>query len=96
MRRKIGKTANGRQKSFIYTCALVGLTIYAVPRLPHLAHGMGGTFTAVWLLFVALCVGANLYFLFGADKERRKLLDEHDLHAQPRVAREAQVQRVKQ
>lgn len=76
MRRKMGNVANGRQKSFVYTCALIGLTIYGVPQLPKLQHGLAGTFTALWLLFVALSVGANLYFLFGTDKERKRILDE--------------------
>ncbi|EPZ47482.1 MULTISPECIES: hypothetical protein [Alicyclobacillus] len=79
MRRKVANVANSRQKSLIYTCALIGLTVYGVPKLPKLAHGMAGTFTVVWLLFVALCVGANLYFLFGADKERKRLLEQQEV-----------------
>ncbi|WAH37927.1 hypothetical protein [Alicyclobacillus dauci] len=79
MRRKLSTITNGRQKAFIYTCALVGLTVYGVPKMPPLTHGLSGTFTASWLLFVALCVGANLYFLFGADKERKRLLEEQEV-----------------
>lgn len=78
MRRKVGTVVNGRQKSLLYTAALVGLTVYGVPKLPQLAHGAAGTFTAVWLLFVALCVGANLYFLFGTDKERKRILERQE------------------
>lgn len=78
MRRKVGSVANGRQKSIVYTCALLGLTVYGIPRLPHMAHGLAGTFTTVWLLFVALAVAANLYFVFGADKERKALLERNE------------------
>lgn len=79
MRRKVGSVANGRQKSIVYTCALLGLTVYGVPKLPHMEHGLAGTFTVVWLLFVALAVAANLYFAFGADKERKALLEQSEL-----------------
>lgn len=83
MRRKVGPVVNGRQKSLVYACALVGLTVYGIPKLPRMAHGAAGTFTAVWILFTALCVGANLYFLFGADKERKQLLERQELAEVP-------------
>lgn len=78
MRRKVGPVANGRQKALLYTSALIGLTVFGVPRLPRLEHGEAGAFTLLWLLFVALCVGANLYFLFGADKERKQQLERQE------------------
>ncbi|GMA64818.1 hypothetical protein NZD89_05475 [Alicyclobacillus fastidiosus] len=94
MRRKVANITNSRQKAFVYTCALIGLTVYGVPRLPRLEHGLAGTFTLVWLLFVALCVGANLYFLFGADKERKRLLEQQEVASQSRDLRH-EVQRLR-
>lgn len=95
MRRKISNVANGREKAFVYTCALVALSVYAVPRLPRMTHGLAGTFTVLWLLFVALCVGANLYFLIGADKERKRLLDARTTGARASVPEKAQMRQVR-
>lgn len=76
MRRKLAIQKNGRRNALIYTCAAVALGVYGIPRLPKMAHGLSGTFSVVWILFLALCVGANLYFLLGTDKERARLLEE--------------------
>lgn len=81
MRRKSGIVTHGREKSVMYTCALLGLSVYAVPKLPPLSHGLPGTFTALWILTVAVAVAANLYFACGADKERKQLLEEQSVQS---------------
>jgi|UPI00082C57C6 hypothetical protein len=66
----------GRRNALIYTCAAVAIGVYGIPRLPHMTHGVQGTFSVVWILFLALCIGANLYFSLGTDKERARQLEE--------------------
>jgi len=78
MRRKVANVPNGRQKAFIYTCSLLALVAYGLPRLPALKHGLAGSFSVVWILFAALTISANLYFLFGADKERSRMLEAQE------------------
>jgi hypothetical protein len=82
MRRKLRYVPNPRSRAFVYTCSIVALAVYAVPRLPQLHPGLAGTFSTVWILFAALAVAANLYFLFGADQERSRMLELHE--ADPR------------
>ncbi len=78
MRRKLRYVPNPRSRAFVYTCSIVALAVYAVPRLPALHPGLAGTFSTVWILFAALAVASNLYFLFGADKERSRMLELHE------------------
>lgn len=78
MRRKTANVANGRRKSFVYTCAIVAMVAYALPKLPHLHHGVDGSFTMLWILFAALAVAANVYFAVGADQERSRMLEERE------------------
>jgi hypothetical protein len=33
----------------------------------------------VWILFAVLALAANLYFMLGADEERKHMLEERDL-----------------
>lgn len=66
--------AHRRRKAFVYCCALIALLVYALPRLPKLQHGLGGTFSLIWILFACMTLAANLYFLVGADKERSRML----------------------
>lgn len=63
-----------KRRAFVYVCSLLALLIYALPRLPKLAHGISGTFSFLWILFASLALAANLYFLVGADRERSRLL----------------------
>jgi hypothetical protein len=79
MRRKTRYVPNAKSRAFVYVCALIALLAYAIPRIPSLKPGLGGTFSMVWLLFVALAVASNLYFLFGADKERSKMLEVREI-----------------
>ncbi len=76
MRRKVGVPRQVRTYSAIYGLAALALAAYGVPRLPKLEHGVAGTFSALWLLLLALYIGANLYFWLGADRERARQLEE--------------------
>ncbi|SIS55642.1 hypothetical protein [Alicyclobacillus vulcanalis] len=76
MRRRVGVPKQVRRTSAIYGLAALALAVYGVPRLPKLEHGVAGTFSALWMLFLALFIGANLYFLLGADRERARQLEE--------------------
>ncbi|SDW11062.1 hypothetical protein SAMN04489725_10261 [Alicyclobacillus hesperidum] len=76
VRRKVGVPRQIRRQSIIYTCAAIALGAYGIPRLPRMSHGIAGTFTAAWMLVLALSICANLYFVLGADKERKRLLEE--------------------
>ncbi|MCL6517661.1 MAG: hypothetical protein K6T67_11990 [Alicyclobacillus sp.] len=83
MRRKMKDVPHARNRALVYSCALVGLTAYALPRLPELKPGLGGTFTVLWILVTALALSANIYFLVGADKERSRMLEELEILPQP-------------
>ncbi|MBX6351970.1 MAG: hypothetical protein IRZ10_01445 [Thermoflavifilum sp.] len=75
MRRKMRHVPYARQRAITYTCCLLAILVYAIPRIPPLAHGIAGTFSFLWILFAALAVAANVYFLVGADQERSRMLE---------------------
>ena len=79
MRRKSAFVPNRRSKAVVYACSLIALGAYAVPRLPRLQPGLPGTFAMLWILFAVLALAANLYFMLGADEERKHMLEEKDL-----------------
>lgn len=85
MRRKISRRPTDKNKAFVYVCALVTLGVYAIPRLPALQRGLAGTFSMVWILFAVLSLSANLYFLFGADKERSRMLETYEIQGNNRA-----------
>jgi hypothetical protein len=88
MRRKIIYTAKPKQKAMAYTAALILLSVYGIPRMPKIHPGLGGTFVTLWILFAALAVAANIYFLVGADKERSRMLEVTDSVAAAPVIQE--------
>jgi hypothetical protein len=75
MRRKTAYVRNGQLKSVLYGAATVALLAYAVPKIPRLEHGLGGTFSFLWITFAGLAVSANVYFAVAADKERSYMLE---------------------
>lgn len=75
MRRKTLAVHHPKRRAAVYTLTLLALLAYALPQLPALRHGLAGTFSFLWILFAGLAVAANLYFLFGADRERSRNLD---------------------
>lgn len=81
MRRKLRKVPNGKNKAFVYVCAIIALGIYGIPKIPSLHPGMGGTFSMVWILFGVLALAANMYFLVGADKERSRMLETYAINS---------------
>ncbi|SFU46618.1 hypothetical protein [Alicyclobacillus macrosporangiidus] len=83
MKRKMKEVPYTKHRAMVYSCALVGLAVYALPRLPALRPGLGGTFTVLWILVTALVLSANLYFLVGADKERSRMLEEMEILPAP-------------
>lgn len=93
MRRKLAVVSHGKEKAVMYTCALLGLSVYAVPKLPHLTHGLPGTFSALWILTVAVVVAANLYFALGADRERKQLLEQQSAQTTTSNVRVGEVDR---
>ncbi|MBX5437159.1 MAG: hypothetical protein IRZ33_08075 [Alicyclobacillaceae bacterium] len=88
MRRKLRTVPYAKTRALVNACALVSLTVYALPRLPGLRSGVAGSFTVAWMLFVALAVAANLYFLFGADQERSRQLEMQDIASAEKERRE--------
>lgn len=74
MRRSSLITTNRRRKAFVYSAALIAMLAYGIPKLPKVQHGLPGTFSFLWILFACLALGANLYFVVGADKERSRML----------------------
>ncbi|WP_367306938.1 hypothetical protein [Alicyclobacillus acidocaldarius] len=91
MRRKVGVPRQVRRYSAIYGLAALALAAYGVPRLPKLQHGLAGTFSALWLLLLALYMAANLYFLLGADRERARQLEEASYQRMERDERQTRV-----
>ncbi|MDQ0191496.1 hypothetical protein JI721_03395 [Alicyclobacillus cycloheptanicus] len=79
MRRKTLPGRTARRRAIVYTCALVALVAYGLPRIPALQHGLGGSFSVIWILFAGLAIAANLYFVVGADRERSRILEEREL-----------------
>jgi hypothetical protein len=82
MRRKLRNVPNGKNKAFVYVCAVIALGIYGIPKIPSLHPGIGGTFSMIWILFGVLALAANTYFLVGADKERSRMLETHAIKSQ--------------
>lgn len=58
--------------SFVYMGLGLAMLFYAIPQLPKLSATAAGVFSVVWLLFGILVVGANLYYLIGVDRERKR------------------------
>lgn len=58
-------------RSFVQMGLGLAMLFYAIPQLPGLSWSAAGIFSAVWLAFGILAVGANLYYLIGVDKERK-------------------------
>ncbi|KPV39912.1 hypothetical protein [Alicyclobacillus ferrooxydans] len=79
MRRKLRHVPHARNRAVVYTCAVVSMVAYAIPRIPKLEHGVAGTFSMVWILFAVLALAANIYFLVGADKERSRMLESRGM-----------------
>jgi hypothetical protein len=75
MRRKLPTVSNARNRAIVYASSLLALGIYALPKIPALQPGLSGTFSMVWILFAILALASNLYFMFGADQERSRLLE---------------------
>lgn len=76
MKRMAKRTPN-RRTAFVYACALIAMGVYAIPNLlPELHPGIAGSYSMLWILFAGLVLAANLYFVFGADKERSRMLEE--------------------
>jgi predicted membrane protein len=59
-------------RSFVYMGLGLAMLFYAIPQLPGLSWSAAGVFSVVWLLFAILIIGANLYYLIGVDKERKR------------------------
>lgn len=84
--KRMSRRAPNRRTALIYTCALIALGVYAIPNLlPELHPGIAGSFSVLWILFAGLALAANLYFLFGADKERSRMLEEIETYQVPEV-----------
>ena len=60
-------------KPLLYICFVLGLLIYAVPRLP-MGQGMTAAtlFSVAWLVMMLILLAAYLHELLGADEEARK------------------------
>jgi len=59
-------------KSIVYFILSLALLFYGVPRIPMFdADDKGLLFSAVWLFFALLIVGAHLDQLIGLDEEKR-------------------------
>ncbi|MGZ4032765.1 MAG: hypothetical protein ACXVDJ_09510 [Tumebacillaceae bacterium] len=58
-------------RAFIYLTLGLAMLFFALPRLPHVTASVEGAFTVSWLLFAMLIVGANLYYLVGADRDNQ-------------------------
>jgi len=86
VRRKSKDVPNAKNRAIVYSCALIALGAYAIPRLPRLEHGLPGTFSMIWILFALLAFSANIYFMVGADKERSRMLESHEISAKQRGA----------
>lgn len=84
VRRKSKDVPNTKNRAIVYSCALIALGAYAIPRLPRLEHGLPGTFSMIWILFALLAFSANIYFMVGADKERSRMLESHEISAKQR------------
>lgn len=76
VRRHIYTNTTARRRALVYLAALIAMAIYAIPQLPKLQTGLPGTFSMLWILFLALAIAANTYFMVGADVERRRMLEE--------------------
>ncbi|MCL6626983.1 hypothetical protein [Alicyclobacillus shizuokensis] len=93
MRRHTRPDASSRRRAMVYAGALVALGVYGIPRLPGLHPGLAGTFALVWILFLGLGIAANLYFVFGADRERVRMLEEMDIYPERERTRSGSLER---
>ncbi len=90
--KRMARRRPNRRTAFIYTCALIALGVYAIPNLlPELHPGIAGSFSVLWILFAGLALAANLYFLFGADRERSRMLEEIEVYQVEQAEPEARI-----
>lgn len=62
-----------KRKGFVYLIIALTILMYAVPRLPiHSADSAASLFAAVWLCFALVVLAAQLYHLFGVDREEEE------------------------
>jgi hypothetical protein len=66
-------------RAFVYLTLGLAMLFFALPRLPHVTMSMEGAFTVSWLLFAMLIVGANLYYLIGADRDNQARRKRNDI-----------------
>lgn len=59
-------------RAFIYLTMGLAMLFYALPRVPEITMSMEGAFIISWLSFAMLFIGANLYYLIGADRETQE------------------------
>ncbi|UOF92655.1 hypothetical protein LSG31_11110 [Fodinisporobacter ferrooxydans] len=71
MRKMIGNRRAYPLKSVLYVILGLAMVLYAIPKLPAISLSVSGIFTVVWLLFSFLFIGANLYYVYGVDKEAK-------------------------
>ncbi|WP_407082961.1 hypothetical protein [Paenibacillus polygoni] len=69
----IGRLKLSKAKHIFYMLIAGGMTLYALPNLSF--TGWSGAFSATWLAFALLVIGANLHFILGVDEEKKKALD---------------------
>ena len=67
---RVDRRNGPRGRGVFYVVAGLGLLYEAVPRLPRQTGALPETFVFAWCGFALLVVGANLWHLLGADKER--------------------------
>jgi hypothetical protein len=62
-----------KRKGFLYLIFALTILFYAVPRLPiYSIDSAASLFAVVWLCFALLIIAANLYHLFGVDREEEE------------------------
>ncbi|WP_211746809.1 hypothetical protein [Paenibacillus sp. Marseille-Q4541] len=69
----VGKLKLSKAKHVIYMLIAGGMILYALPNLSF--TGWNAAFSATWLGFALLVIGANLHFILGVDEEKKKALD---------------------
>ncbi|MCI0182461.1 cbb3-type cytochrome c oxidase subunit I [Sulfoacidibacillus ferrooxidans] len=82
--------------SLAYVIAVLGMLYLMIPRLPRFMWNQSGAFMILWIGFALLVMGANLWFLVGADKERRASRSKTFLPVRQVVATPGEGERPKQ